>query len=77
MDGNETGYIERYAAMCEIKQIEVDSTQPFLRIVLLKCVRGKDSYPAWHVSQYWVGNSMVVNMFSDFSCLYDFHYASK
>ena len=51
MDGDETGYIERYAAMCEIKQIEVGSTQPFLTIVLLKCACGKASYSAWHVSQ--------------------------
>ena len=51
MGGNNTGYIERYAAVCEIQQIGIDTPSPFLRILLLKCARGKALYPAWHVTQ--------------------------
>ena len=51
MGGDDTGHIERYAAVCELQHTGVNATQPLLRIVLLKCVRGKAVWFAWHVSQ--------------------------
>ena len=51
MGGDDTGHIERYAAVCELQHTGVNATQPSLRIVSLKCVRGKAVWAAWHVTQ--------------------------
>ena len=51
MGGDGTGYIKRYAALCELRHTGVNGTQPLLKIVLLKCVRGKAQCEAWHVTQ--------------------------